>query len=212
MARGIFNNLVGHSFLQTVMVELKDYINYLIGEKIPKTDSLELLRKDTRLTREEKNLIFAYCYPRQLLDRELPSRVQEFFKNNGNPRLTPSIPQATLYVEAFRTEQYGRFMRHLYHSFVDNPELIAPVSGEGKCECPLCGKELLELNLWEKSVKQPEEEENKEFLAYGSKESGITLCKDCLVQLMLSKCLIEDLDPHAFSPKPEKSGWDRMKL
>ena len=51
---------------------IKEFIEYLKKNNISKDDTLKLLRDDPNLSREEKNLVFAYCFPRQLLDRELP--------------------------------------------------------------------------------------------------------------------------------------------
>ena len=58
---------------------LKPYIDYLINEKIPVDQGKNLINSCTKLDKLSKNLIYLYCYPRPLLDRELPNRI-----NNTN--------------------------------------------------------------------------------------------------------------------------------
>lgn len=200
-------------------MNIKPYIEYLIKEGIKEEEALKLLKDETKLNSNEKNLIYRYCYPRQLLDRELPTRVSTYRNQTGNINgiKSPDNGEITLLIEAARTEQYSRFIKHLMHAFED-PQKIFPLTGIEKHECPLCGKTLYEFDTWSDLVKgYPQEEQNKDFLAYGSSESEITLCSDCLAQLFSARKLINEIDPSFLDwTKREttsiKRAWDALKL
>ena len=204
------------------MLDLKPYVDYLLGNEIKKEEGLELLKKDVNLSKEEKNLIYAYCYPRQLLDRELPFRVQEYREKHNIPKagsITPEIGEATLLVEAFKTDQYGRFMKHLIIAFGD-PKNVFPVAGFDKDICPLCGKSLYEHDLWQElvTIKRPgtPEKDRKEYLAFGSKESSVVLCKNCMTQLIYASDILEKINPAyldwRLALKQTKCAWEDLKL
>lgn len=200
------------------MEQIKTYVDYLIGNKIGEKEGAELIKNCSKLSRDEKNLIYAYVYPRPLRDRELPSRIQNFRTTMGLPlvgSLTPSTPEATLIVEAERTEQYGKFIRHLIHAFSD-PSKIFPVEGTDSTECVICGKMLYEKDIWDKFIEQDPnnpEKNNREYLSFGSTESSVVLCADCLIQLIHASNLLEEINPEFLSWKSyKKSTWDDLKL
>jgi hypothetical protein len=197
---------------------LKVYTDYLIIEGIEKEKALELLKKDSKLTREEKNLIYTYCYPRNLLDRELPIRFSNYLKsqNNTSGFKQVDLGSVSLIIEAYRTPQYNRFIKHLMYSFVKHPDNIAPVIGKEIDDCPICGKQIYENDLWLDLInenKLPKTElDNKESLAFGNSDSDIIMCKNCLIQLMAANEVLEMLEPGYLDFKTEKFGWDKLKL
>lgn len=197
---------------------IKMYVDYLLSNNIKEDEGGKMIGECNKLSSDEKNLIYAYAYPRPLRDRELPSRVQNFRQQKGIPligSLTPTA-EAILIVEAARTEQYGKFIKHLIHAFSD-PSKIFPLEGTGETECPICGKILMEKTMWDDILsKDPTnpEKDKREFLAFGSTESSITLCVDCLVQLIQAATLLEEIDPEFLSWKKNenKTTWEDLKL
>lgn len=199
---------------------IKEYVDYLINNKIGKEEGAKLIGSCEKLSKDEKNLIYAYVYPRVLGDRELPSRVQAFRSASGIPltgMLQPNTAEATLIVEAFRTEQYGKFIRHLIHAFSD-PSKIFPIEGNEMDDCCICGKMLYEKDAWDDIIKKNPglpEEKNREYLSFGSTESSVVLCSDCLIQLIHATELLESIDPDFLSWKKgdtPRSTWDDLKL
>ena len=201
------------------MKNLKEYTNYLKEMNISPADAIELLKGCADLDKDEKNLIYLYCYPRNLGDRELPSRMMNFRQSTGRRyegSLTPDYGEIALLVEAFKTEQYQNFIKHLIIAF-GNPEKVMPVSGNSQeAVCPICGKKLLEKDDWEKRAK--EVDPNQEYLAFGSKESSQELCKDCLVQLFMTSEVLGQLEPDYLAKwnrkiaymNREKLTWDQL--
>lgn len=173
----------------------KKFIDYFKDNKYTAERVLSILSKREDLTRDEKNFIYLYCFPRPLLDRELIPRVMEEHKKRGDlgnrGSLEPSALDVSLILEAGQTEQYGRFIKHLMHAFGDESKIFK-VAGQNTYECPICGKILSGEALWKIVQFQ---DPNKEFLAIGSRESSITMCLDCLIQLNTAKDLINILDP-----------------
>lgn len=177
------------------MNSLKFYIDRLKDCTV--REAVGLLKVDQELSIEEKNLIYLYLFPRPLLDRQLPERVQSYRGKQSQGFLQPNLGEIGLLVEAYRTEQYKRFMKHLFHSFT-NPEHLYPVAGNGQCECALCGKNLYEEDVWNDMCTRfpgSDEKNKKEYLAYGSKNSSINLCLDCIIQLKETSILLEELEP-----------------
>jgi len=153
--------------------ELKPYIDYLIEEKIPVDQGKKLIGSCNKLNQFDKNFIYLYCYPRPLLDRELPTRMN----NTNNLNLEKKV---LLLSEACRTDQYGRYMKHLFHAFLDkNGENVIKIVKDLSEDdfCPLCGKKL---------------ENNNTF---GSNDSTSMLCDDCLKALIITKNIMELIDP-----------------
>lgn len=174
---------------------IKEFIEYLKKNNISKDDTLKLLRDDPNLSREEKNLVFAYCFPRQLLDRELPIRIKAYREKSGYSHLNMDPSEVALIIEAGQTEQYKRYIKHLMYSF-DDTSKVHPVTDPGghteNPECGICGCSVLFSEDWEKYKDQDQE---KEYLALGSTETGIIICKHCLVQLLTSINIMNELDP-----------------
>lgn len=168
------------------ITELKKIIDNLTEKD--KSEVMKYLEKDTELSSTDKNFIWAYMFPRPALDRESPERIQAVRKKLGNSGvgfLEPEDSETIILLELSRTSQYGRFIYHLLHAFTD-PTKIFPVAGTGKDECSLCGKKLYEYDIWDKNCKYNPgnpESQRKEYLAFGSSESKVTLCLDCLIQL-----------------------------
>ena len=182
------------------MNSLKQYIE--IWKNVNDTHQVIEYLKNLDLSIQEKNLIYLYLFPRPLLDMELPGRIQRARRdsgNNGTGYLEPNVYEISLLVEAYRTQQYRRFIKHLLHCFTD-PKNIHPVNGYQFCECGLCKKRLFELGAWNnecskfKNSVHPEETK-KEFLAYGADGSNITLCIDCIIQLQEVNRFLEDIEP-----------------
>ena len=117
--------------------------------------------------------------------------------------LSKNPEEACILVEAYRSLQYGRFMRHLMHAFIEKPETISSVVGEGEDKCPICGKPVFYVGSQDKN-KDP----NDETLAFISSESSVCMCKACLVQLAYSAELISMIEGSDFlvnwkpDPKP----------
>ena len=183
-------------------MEIKPYIDYLLNSKIQKDKGLELLKGDDKLSADEKNLIYAYCYPRQLLDRELPQRFRDYRSKHDTALSIIDSGETTLIVEAGRTQQYGRFIKHLMHAFGD-PRKIFPIEGVETEECSICGNILMEKDLW------TDRKGSELELAYGSTESGIILCKKCLLNLMKAKEIFDSIDP-GFLDWTKRGAWDKL--
>ena len=177
------------------MKPFKFYIDKLKNCEVH--EAINLLRVEPDLSIEEKNLIYLYLFPRPLLDKQLPERVQANRGNQYQGYLQPNLGEVGLFIEAYRTEQYKRFMKHLFHSFID-PMQLFPIAGNGQCECALCGKNLYENEAWsEMCLRFPQsgEQNKKEYLAFGSKNSNINLCLDCIVQLKEASIILEEIEP-----------------
>ncbi len=161
-------------------------------------DVLNQLKINNDLSVEEKNLIYLYLFPRPLLDMELPQRIISNRKSNYPGSITQNLSEIGLLVEAYRTEQYKRFIKHLIHSFIEHPEKIYQETGYQECKCGLCGKPLYQFNAWEeicsRSPGLPEVNEKK-YLAYSSRDSNINLCLPCIIQLKGAADIIESLEP-----------------
>lgn len=227
-------------------MEYKPFIDFIKNTNATKETALKLLKDETSLTPEEKNLIFLYCFPRPLLDGELMIRIQKYREKNNitNLSLLPDFNETGLLIEAGRTEQYSRFIKHLMYSFGDVSK-VAPVSYPYKSEtkeslespisknlktdnCAICGKDLFYLNDWTALVESNKnnttfaddlssESERKEFLAYGSKQSDVVLCKHCLIQLVNAIQIMSDIDPGFLDwtkrvTNNVNDAWDKLKL
>ena len=173
----------------------KKFIDYFKENNYTKEQVLSILKGREDLTVEEKNFIYLYCFPRPLLDRELIPRVAEEHKKRGDLNnhgsLIPNALDVTLILEAGQTEQYGRFIKHLMYAFSDE-EKIYKAFNNNTYECPICGKTIMGETLWKITQFQ---DQQKEFLAIGSRGSSILMCLDCLVQLNAAKEVVDFIDP-----------------
>lgn len=176
---------------------ITDYIDYIKSNNITKESALQLLKDDETLSPQRKNLIFAYCFPRQLLDREFPTRLKQYRDKSGYSGLNLDPSEVILIVEAGQTEQYKRYIKHLMYSFGD-PHKISPVKSteETNPRCGICDCELLYYDSWNSYAPGVQGEiERKEFLALGSTETSIILCKHCLLQLVSAIDIMNSIDP-----------------
>ena len=156
---------------------------------------LEKLSNNLELSQDEKNLIYLYLFPRPLRDKELPERFKQVRKTSGGS-IEISIPECTLIIEAGKTEQYGRFIKHLFHSY-SKQETIYPIEGSEICNCCLCGKEIYEATLWNsfKSQYGGAEGDERLFQAFGSTESNLPICIPCLLNLAESIRIMKEIEP-----------------
>lgn len=143
--------------------------------------------KEVNLGTDEKNFIWTYLYPEPLLDYELPSVVQAYLhKNPGINLLNPDFGFNLIMVRAIQTPQYKRFMRFLLHSFIEKPDQVFPVDGEGSCSCPICGKTI---------YRYQDCQGNRDILAYGSDQTELCLDLGCLAQLGYLHGTMEKITP-----------------
>lgn len=202
------------------MNNLESYVNNLRG--IPEVEFKNLMNSNSELTRDEKCYLYYYLFPRPLLDKELPSRV---FAARGNKYtgalpLHPETKEICMLIEACNTMQYSRFMKHVFHAFTDNEDKLFPMAGKETRECPICGKKIFEIDTWTYFCdKYPEQNEqnNRQYLAFGSTDSRLSLCLDCLVQLNFARKVIDCLDPSFLDwrkkqSKSTKLSWEDLKL
>lgn len=185
---------------------LSVFTDYLLKNGIDQNKGTELIKGSQKINGREKLLVYSYCYPRKIGDYELPSIIANYRKTRGvdlKGSLIKDAEEACILVEAYRSLQYGRFMRHLMHAFIEKPETISSVAGEGEDKCPICGKPVYYVGSHDKSM-DPEDE----TLAFMSSESSVCMCKDCLLQLAYSAELISMIEGPDFlknwkpSPKP----------
>ena len=240
-------------------MDFKPFIEFIKNSGATKEETLKLLKEETSLTPEEKNLIFLYCFPRPLADGELTKRIQSYRQKNNiiNLSLAPDYNETGLIIEAAKTEQYSRFIKHLMYSFGkiskvvtvsydykeekeelrkkqkeaagDSLILLDPTSIKTKTEkCALCGRELLYYNDWIQIINQnstdlsplcndiKNEQMREEFLAFGSKDSNIILCKHCLIQLINACQIINEIEPEFLDWTKRATNvsntWDKLKI
>ncbi len=189
------------------MAELLNvFTDYLLKNGIDQDKGTELIKDSQKINGREKLLIYSYCYPRKIGDYELPSIIANYRKTRGvdlKGSLIKDAEEACILVEAYRSLQYGRFMRHLMHAFIEKPEIISSVAGEGEDKCPICGKPVYYIGSHDKNM-----DPSDETLAFMSSESSVCMCKDCLLQLAYSAELISMIEGPDFlknwkpSPKP----------
>lgn len=197
--------------------KLKKYVDYLLEYNIDKDTGENMIKSDTNLNDEEKYLINCYVYPRKLLDRELPTRIFNEYGGNyinlvNKSRAVPvDYKLSSLIVESYRTAQYGRFIRHLMHSFLDKIESTSPIKGEEVESCAICGRSLYEFDIWEKKTANnpnlASEIVEKNYLAFGNTDTEIVLCKNCIKHLKVAYDIIDCFEPnflHKFNKRNEK--------
>jgi hypothetical protein len=177
------------------MTDIRPFIKYLKESKVSEQEALKLLKENKTLENSEKNLIYAYCYPRPLGDYGLPPRIQQYRTNHGTlPNGLSGDPQEVIMiVEASQTEQYGRFIKHVMHAF-GKPEKLYPVAGVGEDTCAICGKSIYEFDKWTSETDGNTDPERHK-LCFGSPDSKIVLCVDCLQRLAEAIGIIDFIDP-----------------
>ena len=233
-------------------MDFKPFIEFIKSSNVSREEALKLLKEEKSLTPEEKNIIFLYCFPRPLADGELTKRIQKYRENNNITKLSlsPDLNETGLIIEAAKTEQYSRFIKHLMYSF-GNLSKVATVTydyskdteSENKTKksdvfdypvpdtktevCALCGRKLLYYNDWKAIIDQQlnglygeellDELHREEFLAFGSNESDIILCKHCLIQLANAYQIMDDIEPSFLDwtkrvTNNVSSSWDKLKI
>ena len=175
------------------LTKVKQLLLQLRGQS--QQEVLKYLSKSIDLTSDEKNLVFAYLFPRELRDKELPERILGS-RSHPSGSIHPSFIESLLLIEAGKTKQYSRFIKHLFHSF-SKVENIHSIEGSEIRTCSVCGKEIYEHTLWKNFSKQykPEEEKEKLYLAYGSLETDLPICIPCLINLRRSIEILTEIDP-----------------
>jgi hypothetical protein len=152
---------------------------------------------NNQLSSFEKNFVWNYLFPEPLLDRELPSVIQNAIPGNID-LLMPNDNFVMILIRALRTPQYSKFMKHLLHSFIVDPSLVYPVDGEQTQICPICGKTVYNHKIWKRICDQTPnnpESSRQEHLSFSSKQSDLCLDLDCLVQLNELNNVMNILDP-----------------
>ena len=171
---------------------LNVFTDYLLKNGVNIEKGIELIKGSQKIGDIEKLLVYSYCYPRKIGDYELPKIIINYRKTHGidlKGLLTKNPEEACILVEAYRGLQYGRFMRHLMHAFIEKPETISSVAGEGEDKCPICGKPVYYIGSHDKNL-----DPSDETLAFMSSESSVCMCKDCLLQLAYSAELISMIE------------------
>jgi len=167
--------------------EIKKSVEYIKSKKLDSKRAIEYLQ-NVPLTSDEKNVVYFYCFPRPLADYGLPPRIQEYRRPRGVGSNGDECEVAFV-LEACKTEQYGRFMKHLMHAF-GNPENVHPVAGTEIDTCCICGKDMLEFDIYTAQGRN-----DPHALSYGSSDSSSNICLDCLGRLIEAMEIIEELDP-----------------
>lgn len=174
------------------MENLRSYIQFLEGKT--KADVLSFLTNASDLSRDQKNLIHRYLFPRPLADKELITRIQGV-RLNPSGSLVPNVYESILIVEASRTAQYKRFIKHLVHSYQDI-SIIHPISGNDKCECCLCGKDIFQTDRLKLEFKDLLDPATDLYTAYGSTDTNLSICLPCLINLTEASHYLIDIDPN----------------
>ena len=200
------------------MSNLESYYNSLSNTS--EEEFKRIMNSNNDLTREEKCYLYYYLFPRPLLDKELPVRIQSIRGENRKGSLSVNFKEVCALVEACNTLQYNRFMKHIFHAFTNEADKLFPISGKEERECPICGKKIFEVEVWDylcKKYSEQGEENNKEFLAFGSTESKLSLCLDCIIQLKEARFVVDSIDPSYLDwrkrySKQSKLSWEDFKL
>lgn len=149
-----------------------------------------LLNQGDKLSRGEKNTVFAYLCTKQLLDGELVRQIQERRKaelGSIKGELQISEIDVPLLVNAFRSMQYGRYMKHLIHSFIESkPDEIYLIKSNEEYSCGICGKPIYGADaLGDRGM---------EWEAIASGQTDIVLCPDCLLQLKALDSILREIE------------------
>jgi len=161
------------------------YINSLRGSK--KDDVIQRLNGlGESLSSGEKNTIYTYLFPGNLLDGELAEQLKQYGGGGYRGIIESNDIDLPLLVNAYGSRQYRGFIRHLLHSFikVGDQELFLLESPETS-ECGIC-----KVGIYGTHASPPD----KEHLAYGSQKSDVLLCPSCLYQLHILDSLLKRLE------------------
>lgn len=183
----------------------KEKISYVLQGVFGKTSEeiINILRYNcpVPLCSQEQSIIYslAISQPVILHDGDLSSFIKTHRNAFNIPRgsLQEDLDEVSMLIKAWRSPQYKRYIKHMMISFLDN-SLVFPIEGYGEDECGICKKKLFRFNSWDEMCKQNPgfgEQNRKEYLSFGSKNSKNSICMDCLVQLGIAYDLLEHLYP-----------------
>ena len=161
------------------------YINGLKGSK--KDDVIQRLnRLGDSLSPGEKNTVYTYLFPGNLLDGELADQIKQYGGGGYRGTIESNETDLPLLVNAYGSRQYRGFIRHLLHSFirVGEQELYLLESPD-VLECGIC-----KVGIYGTQANPPD----KEHLAYGSHKSDVLLCPSCLYQLHILDNLLKRVE------------------
>lgn len=149
---------------------LKNLLEELSGKS--QEEVYEILSKNSSLIPYQKNVVWIRLFPKHIGHMELPDlMVKEEDKK-------------LLLLRAYSGAQYGRYIRHLLHSFIKCPSLIyIDKDDAGDHECSVC-----------KRVLHPWNTSDKESIAYSSTETELKTCASCLVHLKELDSILKETD------------------
>lgn len=158
-----------------------------------KEETLDYLKERSDIPGPWKNLIYLYCFPKNLGDYELPERLKGYTEKRTTKLGTIDYNIVARLIEAYRTPQYSKYIRHLIHAFIEDSQAkVFPLLGEEKCKCGIYYTDICQYNLWEKHKQR---DPGSLYLAYASKESSITLSLDAMIQLGETDRILNVLEP-----------------
>lgn len=184
-------------------MSIKKALDSYLG--IPGTNILSELQGRSDLGNFEKNIIYYHLNPVILKDGELTGRIKEIRRSRndlaGKGFLGHSEEEQIELYKALGSAQYKRYILHLLGAY-QKTSYVFPQDGEQQCKCDLCGKDIFEHKLWWTSIvpQVPREQENKEWLAWFSKNSSTSLCLDCIAQLKYLHEMLKIISPELLTP------------
>lgn len=169
------------------MEKVKHYIEVFKDLSNNSEGLISALSGVTELSNFEKNIVYTWLCPKPLRHMELPGVIMSSRGKHTEGFLKENETEILNILRAYRTPQYGRFMCHLLHTFVENEEGIdIETEPTENCHCGICGKTLYHYSEWENLCKMnaaSKEQERREYLAFKNNQSDLHICIDCLIQL-----------------------------
>jgi hypothetical protein len=172
-----------------------------ISGKMPNEILYSLEYEIKGLSRQEKSLIYSLAInqPIILKDGDLVKLIEEHRTALRNMRgsLQEDLDEVSLIIKAWRSPQYKKYIKHMMISFL-NESLVFPVEGKFEDECGICHKPLYQYSNWKMRCENNPgfgEQNRKEYLSIGSRNSKNSICTNCLVQLGIAYDLLEYLYP-----------------
>lgn len=180
--------------------KIKQALSVVAG-KMP-NEILGILEYDCKgLSRQEKSLVYSLAINQPILlkDGDLVRMIEEHRTALRNTRgsLVEDLDEVSLLVKAWRSPQYKKYIKHMMISFLDDT-LVFPVEGKFEDECGICHKPLYQFSNWKARCESNPgfgEQDRKEYLSIGSKNSKNSICTNCLIQLGIAYDLLEYLYP-----------------
>lgn len=200
---------------------VKQYIEVLRDKDEKKV--LGSLKYLSDLTRDEKNLIYTYLFPKPLLHLELPKVIIEGRGRHTEGYLSENFEETLLLLRAYRTLQYKKYILHLLHSFIEDEKkiFVEEMKDPSGHTCGLCKKVIYDYDYWKSLCdKNPAfgEQERKEYLAYGSTQSSQHICINCMIQLRNLHSILSVIEgPNYLSwgqpvKQEKRAPWDPISL